>query len=224
MTGFSASTNRCARASGKAMRGSSACGARVVGASRASAGGGGPAKTGARGARWQGRRRQLVEQAEQQVGRRHADAGHASAAVGAAHPHADHPCAVEADRPAVAETVGRAGLVGDAPRARAKPSRRRHAGQDVDDGIGAGAREQRRLRPGRGGHVGALDQRLDGAAVGERRIGRDEVFQRDADAAERHRQARGRVVRRDERQPGVAEARGKGEPARPSATRSRPAN
>ena len=188
---------------GSPERGACAC---VV--SRLRAGGGGPAKTGAsvRGA--SRRRGELVEQAKQDAGRCHSDAGGAAAAVGAADPHADDAGAIEAESPAVAETVRRAGLVGDAAGAPGQALRRRHAGEDVDDGIGARAIEQPNLRGRRGSLVDAFDQRRDDAAVGQCRVGGNEAIERDAGAAERDRQARNRMLVEGERQPGRREACG----------------
>ena len=119
-------------------------------------------------------------------------------AVGAAHPHADGVVVGETHRPGIAEAVGGAGLEADgalasaapapSPSLRAAPRR-------------PGYRADTRPRPARTGDgCGASGasamkrKRLRLAAFGDAGIEHGDVGQRDAEAAQRHRQA-GRVMR-----------------------------
>ena len=135
------------------------------------------------------------------------EAGHRRA-VRPADPDADDMAAVEADRPGVAIAVGGAGLVGDA--AGRAVGRRRRAGEDVGDVPGGDRLEHRRAGLGgrRDGRSVAPSRSCTArAAAGDRGVERDEVAERDADAAEADGEARRRQVGQDRRRAGPLQPR-----------------
>ena len=116
---------------------------------------------------------------------------------GAADPDADRALAVEADRPGVAIAVGGAGLEGDA--AAGGVLRRRRAEQHVADIPGGDRIHQparRRLVPASSTRSIERHRRAEPREAG---IEHHQIGERDADAAEPHRQARHFALRQHQR-------------------------
>ena len=136
--------------------------------------------------------------------------------VGPPGPHPDRHFPVVADRPEIAEAVGRSGLEGE-PAAAADlgwqhVGRRWRLGQDVIDVPRGERAEDRRARDHR--VILAIAQRRDFPAIRQRRIELHQVGQSDTDAAERHRET-GLDGRLGQAQPDPRSGEGANEPARP---------